>query len=78
MPYHKRPDRIRDPAAILEAMRPCREALLHEQAELKPFGVHYNGLSTVIAAIDAVATLLGHSEHYWSHGSAPRPQWPPD
>jgi hypothetical protein len=52
--------------------------MIREQAEIKPFGVYYNGLSTVIAAIDAVATLLGHSEHYWSHGSAPRPQRPPD
>jgi hypothetical protein len=47
------------PAAVLEAMRPCREAMIREQRELKAFGVYYNGLSTVIAAIDAVATLLG-------------------
>jgi hypothetical protein len=40
MPYHKRPDRIRNPAAILEAMRPSREAMVREQRELKPFGVY--------------------------------------
>ena len=33
MPYHKRPDRIRNAAAVLEAMRPCREAMIRGIAE---------------------------------------------
>jgi hypothetical protein len=59
-------------------MRPFREAMIREQREIKPFGVHYNALSMVVAATDAVATVLGHSEHYLSKGSAPRDQRPSD
>jgi hypothetical protein len=71
MPFHKRPDRVRDPAALLEAMRPCREAMTRAMSEVKPFGVYYCGMQTVIAAIDAMATLLGQGEHFWEKGSAP-------
>jgi hypothetical protein len=56
----------------------CREAMISEQRELKFFGVFYKGLSTVIAAIDALATLLVYPERHWSEGSALRPQPPPE
>ncbi|HXW19225.1 MAG TPA: hypothetical protein VEK35_01835 [Roseiarcus sp.] len=72
MPFHKRPDRIRDPAKLLDAMRPCREAMTFAMSEVKPFGVHYCGMQTVVAAIDAMARLLGEGEHFWEKGTAPR------
>jgi hypothetical protein len=74
MPFHKKPDAIRNPEAFLELMRPCREAMTRQMSEVKPFGVFYSGMLTVVAAIDAMATLLGRSEHYWATGSAPRPE----
>jgi hypothetical protein len=72
MPFHKKPDAIRNPEAFLELMRPCREAMTRQMSEVKPFGVFYSGMLTVVAAIDAMATLLGRPEHYWATGSTPR------
>src|SRR5579862_8221587 len=69
MPFHKRPDRVRDPSAILEAMRPCRVAMTRAMSEVKPFGVHYCGMLTVVSAIDAMATLLiGREDYFWAQG----------
>jgi len=28
MPFHKKPDRVREPVALLEAMRPCSDAMI--------------------------------------------------
>jgi hypothetical protein len=56
-------------------MRPCREAMRRAMSEVKPFGVYYCGMLTVVAAIDAMATLLiGKEDHFWATGSAPRPE----
>jgi hypothetical protein len=74
-PFHNRPDRVRRPDAILEAMRPCREAMTRELSKVKPFGVFYCGMLTVIAAIDAMAMLLiGPENNFWAEGRAPRAQ----
>ncbi|HYC26033.1 MAG TPA: hypothetical protein VEC58_08345 [Roseiarcus sp.] len=72
MPFHKRPDRVRDSAGLLEAMRPCREAMIGAMSEVKPFGVYYCGMQTVVAAIDAMARLLGEGERFWEKGTAGR------
>jgi hypothetical protein len=78
MPFHKEPDAIRNPEVLLELMRRCREAMTRQMSEVKPFGVFYSGMLTVVAAIDALATLLGRPEHYWTTGSTPRPERKPD
>jgi hypothetical protein len=61
--------------AFLELMRACREAMTRQMSEVKPFGVCYSGMLTVVAAIDAVETLLGRPEHYWDrqHTAARKP-----
>ena len=39
-------------------------------SEVKPFGVHYCGMLTVVSAIDAMATLLiGRDDYFWAQGS---------
>jgi hypothetical protein len=73
MPFHKRPDRVQDPAMLLEAMRPCREAMTRAMPEVKPFGVYYCGMLTVVRAIDAMTILLtGREDFFWEQGSAPQ------
>jgi hypothetical protein len=77
LPFHKRPDRVRDLSAMLDVLRPCREAMNREMGEVKPFGVYYCGMLTVVAAIDAMATLLiGREDYFWAKGSAPAPSEP--
>jgi hypothetical protein len=40
--------------------------MTRQMSKVKPFGVFYSGMLTVVAAIDAMATLLGRPEHYWT------------
>ena len=53
-----RSDTPKDPAATVRAMRSCREAMIEVCRCVKPRGPAYHGASTVISAIDAMATLL--------------------
>ena len=73
MPFHKRPDHLRETAPLLEAMRACRAATTRAMPEVKPFGVYYCGMLTVVRAIDAMTILLtGREDYFWEGGSAPR------
>jgi hypothetical protein len=70
--YRKKPDRIDDPGPILRAMLPCRKAMIDAMSSVKPLGVLYHGLSMVVSAIDALATLLiGREGYFWATGSTP-------
>jgi hypothetical protein len=70
--YLKKQDRIDDPSPILRAMLPCRKAMIDAMVNVKPMGVLYHGLSMVVSAIDALATLLiGREGYFWATGSTP-------
>jgi hypothetical protein len=72
MVYHKRPDKLDNPGPLLGVMRTCRKAMTDASATVKPMGTVDSGLHMVIAAIDALATLLiGRKDYFWSglHGS---------
>ena len=60
----------KDPAAAVRALRACRDAMIEVCRCVKPMGPVYHGASMVIAAIDALATLLTGQRYYFSaHGS---------
>jgi hypothetical protein len=68
----KRYETPQDPAAVLRALRTCREAMLGFSRHLRPFGAGYNAMESVIAAIDACATYLTGNRGYFvepGHGS---------
>jgi hypothetical protein len=74
MVHRKRPDLIRDPARVLAALGACRRTMIETSAAVKPMGVMYQGLGMVVAAIDALATLLvGREGYFWATGSSPMP-----
>jgi hypothetical protein len=59
-----------DPASVIHALRPCREAMIGVQGKVKINGPVYHGAAMVIAAIDAMATLLtGHRYYFAIEGS---------
>jgi hypothetical protein len=79
MVHRKRPDLIRDPARVLAALGACRRTMIETSAAVKPMGVMYQGLGMVVAAIDALATLLvGREGYFWATGSSPMPATNPD
>lgn len=63
--YRKRPDRLADPGPLLGRLRSCRDDLIRESTGVRPFGIIYHGLSMVVVAIDALATLLSGQERYF-------------
>ncbi len=72
MVYRKLPDRISDPGPLLGVMRTCRKAMIDASTRVKPMGTVYHGLSMVVAAIDALATLLiCRPDYFWAKCSAP-------
>jgi hypothetical protein len=79
MVHRRRPDLIRDPAGVLVALGACRKTMIETMKAVKPMGVMYQGLSMVVAAIDALATLLvGREGYFWATGSSPMPATSPD
>jgi hypothetical protein len=70
MVYHKRPDKLANPGPLLGVMRTCRQAMTDASATVKPMGTIYHGLSMVVSAIDALATLLTgcRTDYFWSVG----------
>ena len=69
MIYRKRSDKIDDPRALLGVMRTCRKAMTDASSTVRPMGVMYHGLGMVVAAIDALATLLvGRESYFWATG----------
>jgi hypothetical protein len=69
MVYHKLPDRVGDPGPLLGVMRTCRQAMIRASSTVKPMGATYHGLSMVVAAVDALATLMtGRREYFWTTG----------
>jgi hypothetical protein len=58
MVYHKLSDKLTNPGPLLGVMRTCRQAMIGACSEVKPMGATYHGLTMVIAAIDALASLL--------------------
>jgi hypothetical protein len=73
MVYHKLPDKIDNPGPLLAAMRTCREAMLAESNRVKPMGTFYHGLHMVVAAIDALASLLNvrRADYFWNNRGWP-------
>ena len=55
-----------DPAAVVRALRACRETMLQVQGRVRPTGPVYHGASMVIASIDGFATLLTGERYYFS------------
>jgi len=49
-----------DPANVIQALRACRQAMIGVQAKVCVNGPGYHSTSMVMAAIDAMATLLTH------------------
>jgi hypothetical protein len=73
MVYRKLPDKIGNPGPLLGAMRTCREAMLAESDRVKPMGTFYHGLHMVVAAIDALASLLNlrRTDYFWNNRGWP-------
>jgi hypothetical protein len=70
MVYRKLPDRIGDPGPLLAIMRTCRQAMIRASSTVKPMGTTYHGLSMVVAAIDALATLMtARRDYFWTTGA---------
>lgn len=55
----------RDPASALRALRVCRDAMVEVCKCVTPMGLTYRAASLVIAAIDAMATLLTGDRYYF-------------
>jgi hypothetical protein len=69
MVHHKLPEKIANPGPLLGVMRTCREAMIRACSQVKPMGTTYQGLSMVVAAIDALASLLnGRNDYFWAKG----------
>jgi hypothetical protein len=69
MVHHKLPDKIANPGPLLSVMRTCRQAMITASSQVKPSGTIYHGLSMVVAAIDALASLLmGRNDYFWAKG----------
>jgi hypothetical protein len=73
MVYHKLPDKIDNPGPLLGVMRACREAMLAEANRVKPMGTFYHGIHMVVAAIDALASLLNlrRTDYFWNNRGWP-------
>ena len=61
-----RADMPPDPAAVIRALRSCRETMLQVQGRVRPTGPVYHGAAMVIASADAFATLLTGERYYFS------------
>ena len=70
MIYRRKPDDLPDTRPVLDAMGRCRKALLTESDKVRPFGLTYKALGTVMAAIDALATLLTGRDDFYSAGGS--------
>jgi hypothetical protein len=69
MVHHKLPDKIANPGPLLSVMRTCRKAMISACSQVKPRGPTYHGLTMVVAAIDALASLLmGRNDYFWAKG----------
>jgi hypothetical protein len=68
---------VPDSAVVLEAMGECRQAILHAQSGVRPFGVAWHSLAMVPAAIDAAALFMtGRADYYAIGGSIPASRGP--
>jgi hypothetical protein len=69
MVHHKLPDKLANPGPLLGVMRTCRLAMIGACSQVKPMCATYHGLTMVIAAIDAFASLLmGRNDYFWAKG----------
>jgi hypothetical protein len=58
LPHRKRPDRIRNPDAILKAVRPCRQTMTRAVRKVKPFCFHYRGMQMIVVFVATNQTLI--------------------
>ena len=61
-----RADMPPDPAAVVRALRACRDSMLEVQSRVRPTGPVYHGAAMVISAVDGFATVLTGERHYFS------------
>ena len=62
-----------NPAAVVRALRKCREAMIEVERHVKPTGPVYKATSAIQSGINALATLLtGDAEYFWDKGSVGR------
>jgi hypothetical protein len=53
-----------DPASVFQALRTCRQAMIGVQAKVRINSPVYHSVAIVMAAVDAMATLLTRDPEY--------------
>ena len=70
---NRRPDLPSDPAAVLEALRVARKAMIDVVRQVRPTSPVHRGASMVIAAIDDLATVLTGERDFFAIGGSVGP-----
>lgn len=62
---HTRSASLADSVAVLEKLRPGREAIIAELRNVKPSSPHYHMLHVCLSAIDAAAEFFSGHRYYY-------------